>query len=302
MRDYGKVSPQFWIGPTGKALRGNAHAQLLALYLMTSPHSNMVGVFHCPVLYMAHETGIPFEGASQALQRLIEAGFCTYEWDSETVFVHRMAAYQVGEALSPKDNQVKGIQKDYEKMAPALIKQAFYAIYSVAFHLPPSEDNQRKTEAPCKPLASQEQEQEQEQDKEPNGSVGSADPSPQPSQGQARPELPRCDAQAVVALYHQHLPELPAVRLMPDQRKRAVAAFWRFVLTSRRTDGQPRATTAPEALAWIGGYFARVRENDFLMGRGERSGAHAKWQCDFDFLLTEKGKKHVIEKTQMVAA
>lgn len=142
----------------------------------------------------------------------------------------------------------------------------------------------------------------EEEYQEPNGSVGSADPPQQPSQSPAKPELPRCDAQAVVALYHEHLPELPAVRLMPDQRKRAVAAFWRFVLTSRRTDGQPRATTATEALAWIGNYFARVRENDFLMGRGERSGAHAKWQCDFDFLLTEKGKKHVIEKTQMVAA
>ena len=304
MRDYGKVSPQFWIGPTGKALRGDAHAQLLALYLMTSPHSNMVGVFHCPVLYMAHETGIPLEGASEALLRLIEAGFCTYEWDSETVFVHRMAAYQVGEALSPKDNQVKGIQKDYEKMAPALIKQAFYAIYSVAFHLPPSDENQRKTEAPCKPLASQEQEQEQEQDKEPYGSVGRADhqASPQPAQNPPKPELPRCDVQAVVALYHEALPELPAVRLMTDQRRRAVAAFWRFVLTSKRSDGTPRATTAADALAWIGGYFARARDNDFLMGRGGRAAGHENWQCDFDFLLSEKGKKHVIEKTQAVAA
>ena len=67
MRDYGVVSPQFWIGATGKRLRGNPDAQLLALYLMTSPHATMIGVFHCPILYMAHETGMPFEGASNAL-------------------------------------------------------------------------------------------------------------------------------------------------------------------------------------------------------------------------------------------
>ena len=166
MRDYGKVAPSFWIGATGKALRGDANAQLLALYLMTSPHSNMIGVFHCPVLYMAHETGITFEGASEALRRLVEVGFCTYEGESETVFVHRMAAYQVGESLSPKDNQVKGIQKDFEKMAPELIKQAFYAIYSVAFHLPDLQNTQGQAQAPCKPLASQEQEQEQEQEQD----------------------------------------------------------------------------------------------------------------------------------------
>ena len=57
MRDYGIVSPRFWIGETGKKLRGNPNEQVLALYLMTSPHANMIGVFHCPILYMAHETG-----------------------------------------------------------------------------------------------------------------------------------------------------------------------------------------------------------------------------------------------------
>ncbi len=164
MRDYSKVSPQFWIGKTGKSLRGNPAAQVLAMYLMTSPHANMIGVFHCPILYMAHETGLTFEGASEALESLIVAGFCTYEADSEVVFVHRMAAHQVGESLNPKDNQVKGVQKYYENMAPPLIKQAFYAIYSVAFCLPDQPKTQLKTQAPSKPLASQEQEQEQEQE------------------------------------------------------------------------------------------------------------------------------------------
>ena len=128
---------------------------------------------------------------------------------------------------------------------------------------------------------------------EPDGSVGRAD---------QKPAMPRCDVQAVVDRYHEALPELPTVRLMTDQRRRAVAAFWRFVLTSKRSDGTPRATTAADALAWIGGYFARARDNDFLMGRGGRAAGHENWQCDFDFLLSEKGKKHVIEKTQAVAA
>ena len=65
MRDYGKVSPQFWIGQTGKKLRSEgAEAQIVAMYLMTSPHANMLGLYYCPAMFIAHETGLDLEGAS----------------------------------------------------------------------------------------------------------------------------------------------------------------------------------------------------------------------------------------------
>lgn len=123
-------------------------------------------------------------------------------------------------------------------------------------------------------------------DKEPNGSVGRADP------------LPRCDTQSLVDLYHEVLPELPRVRLMTDARKKALSNFWKFVLTSRKTDGSKRAETAAEAMEWARGYFTRARDNDFLMGRGPKAPGHEGWSCDLDFLLTDKGKRHVIEKTK----
>ena len=166
MRDYSVVSPRFWIGATGKELRGNAHAQVLALYLMTSPHANMIGVFHCPLIYMAHETGLGMEGASKALQSLIEAKFCTYEESSETVFVHRMAAFQIGDHLSEQDKRCKGVEREWNNIPSRQLQQAFFAIYSVAFHLPKQSKKARGTEAPSKPPRSQEQEQEQEQDQD----------------------------------------------------------------------------------------------------------------------------------------
>lgn len=166
MRDYGVVSPRFWIGSTGKTLRGNAPAQVLALYLMTSPHANMIGVFHCPLIYMAHETGLSMEGASKALQSLIEAKFCTYEESSETVFVHRMAAFQIGDQLSEQDKRCKGVEREWNNIPSAQLRQAFFAIYSGAFHLPKQAKKTRGTEAPSKALRSQEQEQDQEQDQE----------------------------------------------------------------------------------------------------------------------------------------
>ena len=153
MRHYGIVSPKFWIGETGKLLRGNPEAQVLALYLMTSPHSNMIGVFHCPILYMAHETGLSVEGATKGLQRLSEVGFCTYEEASETVFIHRMARFQVAEQLKPDDKRVKGINKDWSNIESASIRAAFFAIYSVAFHLKKEDKKGSPFKAPSKPEA-----------------------------------------------------------------------------------------------------------------------------------------------------
>jgi len=119
----------------------------------------------------------------------------------------------------------------------------------------------------------------------------------EPNGSQSPAKLPNCPTEEVVALYHEVLPELPKIRLMTDKRKRVISSLWKFVLTTNNPEGLPRATNAEEALAWIRIYFERARENDFLMGRGQRSAEHAGWKCDLDFLLSEKGKIHVIEKT-----
>lgn len=165
MRDYGKVSPQFWVGRTGKALRGNVEAQIVALYLMTSPHANMIGVFHCPIAYIAHETGLPIEGASKGLQSLIEADFCTYDTDLEMVFVHEFASHQVGESLDPNDKRCKGVENELAKVPKGQCWQAFRARYAVPYNLPNLVPAPSPIEAPSEPLGSQKQEQKQEQKK-----------------------------------------------------------------------------------------------------------------------------------------
>lgn len=291
MRDYASISPQFWIGKTGKSLRGNMPAQVLAMYLMTCPHSNMIGVYHCPIIYMAHETGMTIEGASKALASLIEAGFCEYEEASETIFVVRMAAFQVGEQLKADDKRVLGIRKAYQNIAEPRMKSRFFDVYKVAFHLvseAEKEDENKPLESPSEAPPKQLTGTGTGTGEEPKGSVAS--------------KLPTCQTQNLIDLYHEVLPELPAVRLLNDQRRKAISNFWKWVLTSKRSDGEPRATNADEAKAWCREYFKRARNNDFLMGRTTQRGEHANWTCDFDFLLTEKGKKHVIEKTEEVAA
>lgn len=114
-------------------------------------------------------------------------------------------------------------------------------------------------------------------------------------------KLPLCPHQAVVDVFHKALPELPRVKLMGEPRKKAIGTFWKWVFTEKRSDGTARAASAAEALGWIEAYFTRARSNDFIMGRTARSDGHANWKCDLDFLMTEKGKRQVIEKTEVSA-
>lgn len=158
MRDYGIVSPKFWIGGTGKRLRGDADAQLLAVYLMTSPHAHATGIYHCPILYMAHETGLSIEGASKALRRLIDESFCEYEEASEWIFVKNMATHQIAEQLVPKDKRIPWLRKELEKV-PKALKNRFLSEYGVAFHLV---EKASPSEGPSKALRSQDQDQDQD--------------------------------------------------------------------------------------------------------------------------------------------
>ena len=168
MRDYGKVSPQFWIGETGKKLRkAGAEAQVVSLYLMTCPHSNMIGMFYMPLMYIAHETGLGLEGASKGLARASEAGFCMYDEGSEVVWVLEMARFQIGDSMSAGDKRCKGVQNEYDSVPAIPYLALFYGRYSSVFHMTENRAEPTKQasplEAPSEALGSQEQEQEQEQ-------------------------------------------------------------------------------------------------------------------------------------------
>ncbi len=190
MRDYAIVPSKFWIGPLAKKLRGNPVAQVVALYLTTGLHANMIGLYHCPIAYIAQDAGIPFEGASQALASLIEAGYCDHDNDAEVVFVRDMAREQIGESLAPTDKRVKAVIKQWQACPSAALKRAFYDRYARAFSLPSLEaapkslesrmeaasmpiqsplegaigDSASPFEAPSNPLQCQEQETEKDQD------------------------------------------------------------------------------------------------------------------------------------------
>lgn len=162
MRDYGKIVPQFWLGDTGKRLRGFPEAQVVALYLSSSPHANMLGVYFLPMQYLSYETGLGMDGASKGLLRCVEVGFCHYDPETEFVWVVKLASIQVGETLLSTDKRCKGIQKQYDALPSNPFLPCFFDSYHDHFHM----QTRRGFEGACKGLLSQEQEQEHYQEQE----------------------------------------------------------------------------------------------------------------------------------------
>lgn len=159
-RAYGRVSPRFWTGRTGdKIKRRGIEGVVVAAYLMTSPHSNMLGLYRQPVMYMAEETGLTIEGASKGLRICIDAGFCAYDEASKMVWVFEMAKWQIADSLSSGDKRCSGIRKDYAALPNCPFLGAFFDRYAQAFNLSdrrefePEDDGEETSpfEAPSKP-------------------------------------------------------------------------------------------------------------------------------------------------------
>src|SRR6266496_3257993 len=108
MRSYSCVTPQFWTGATGRALRqAGRDAQVIALYLVTCPSASMTGVFYLPLPTLCHEVGIAPAKARKALAALERENFAQYDAESEVAWVPEMARFQVGERLEPGDKRIK---------------------------------------------------------------------------------------------------------------------------------------------------------------------------------------------------
>lgn len=125
---YRSVNPSFWSGKTGKFLRGNHKAQILALYLITNQHTNMQGVYHLPIAYICADTGLTHEGALKGLESLFKGGFCEYFYDEEVVFIYKMLAFQTGN-LKKTDNRAISVCNFYAQLEEGQIKQRFAEHY-----------------------------------------------------------------------------------------------------------------------------------------------------------------------------
>ncbi len=157
---YVKMHETFWTGETGRKIRAlGLEAQVVAHYLINNRHANMTGLYLLPLMYISADTGIPieapskplrspFNGVNDTLRSLCEAGFCSYDYDTETIFVHEMAKYQIGDYLRENDKRVKGIENILLEHSKCPLLNNFLDRYGDAYCL----HGISPFEAPSKPL------------------------------------------------------------------------------------------------------------------------------------------------------
>lgn len=168
MRDYGRITPQFWTSHIGRLIRKlGPIEQLLAVYLLSSPSSNMTGLYYLPIPTICHELGISEKEVLKALEGLTGVRWSEYDHASEVIWIYEMAESQIAEQLHSNDKRCKGAWRELSAYRHTKFFKPFYERYWTKFHLPPLEfpdSSGSPFEAPSMPLGSQDQNQKQKQE------------------------------------------------------------------------------------------------------------------------------------------
>lgn len=160
MRTYGSIQTKFW---THRDVIGlSDQSKLLASYLLSSPHTNMLGCFRIPIGYIAEDLRWTIETATKALNDLSEIDFLTYDPTSGWVIIHNFLKYHPIE----NPNQGRSIAKLFDEIPQNLgfILDLVHKLSQQTKHLDDEFIDCLQTLS--KPFRNQEQNQEQKQEQE----------------------------------------------------------------------------------------------------------------------------------------
>lgn len=163
MRDYGTIPTSFW---TTDAPRLSNEGKLLALYMLSGPHTTQIGCFRLPDGYVSEDLSWPSETVAKGFLELFENGFATRDEPSKWVLIHRFL--EANRIENP--NQGKSAARLFAQVPDDAVVKPLLAkvLRHLAPHFPVEELNRFETLPERFPKArrNQEQEQEQEQDQE----------------------------------------------------------------------------------------------------------------------------------------
>lgn len=157
MRDYGRVYTTFWADHCMRA--SSEDARMLALYLKTSPHSTIAGVFRLPDGYVCDDLQWSSERVAKAFAELLSNGFANRCETTKWVWV----CEHFVENRPDNPNQRKAAAKIAVSVPDDCSwKPEFMRDCSEVLALDPWTPPNRSETVP-KPLPNQEQKQEQKQ-------------------------------------------------------------------------------------------------------------------------------------------
>lgn len=160
MREYGSVQTQFW---SDLALQNlSTHAKLLAVYLLTGPHTNMLGCFRLPIGYVAEDLKWNGEAVYNAFSELDHIKFLIRDPESNWILINNFLDWNPIE----NPNQGKSIVKLFKRVPhqSTVFKPLIKTLLAQTKYLDEGFQNHLATLS--QPFQNQEQNQEQDQKQE----------------------------------------------------------------------------------------------------------------------------------------
>lgn len=160
MRKYGSIHTKFWTHP--EIQQTSDQTKLLAAYLLSSSHTNMLGCFRVPIGYIAEDLRWSVDLVKKALHELSAINFLTYDETYSWVSIHTFLKYNPIE----NPNQGKSLAKLFNDIPnkASFIPQVIDQLLVYSEYLQKTFLNSLETLA--KPFRNQDQEQNQEQNQE----------------------------------------------------------------------------------------------------------------------------------------
>jgi hypothetical protein len=161
---FGLLFDSYWTGPTGRDIqRRGCDAVILGLYLSSTRHAHMTGLYELPLLYVAADLpvlgshGVPvLDAIMAALADLADVGFAHFDAASGFVWVVEMARIRCGlradEPLKPHDKKRFAIAAWYAAARLNPFLGPFFDRYATQFGLTDRRGVDAAPEPPASPL------------------------------------------------------------------------------------------------------------------------------------------------------
>lgn len=160
MRDYGRVHSSFWTSQTTRSLSDDART--LAFYLLTSPHTTLIGAFRLPDGYVSEDLQWGIARVQKGLEELFRKGFAKRCETTKWVWICRFLHWNTPE----NPNQWKAARKLAAQIPDECAwKPEFQRVFAEVAG-DPVPDPPNRSETVPQPFRNQEQEQEQKQEQE----------------------------------------------------------------------------------------------------------------------------------------
>jgi len=211
MREYGRVHGSFWTSPTIRSL--SEDGQKLAFYLLTSPHTTMLGCFRLPMGYALDDLRWGMERFSGAMSELVSVGFAMWDEPAGWVFICKFLKWNPAKGPKQGAGAAKCLKQVPEASPLRTPVEEAIRWFSPDVHIPKPK--------PIDTVSKAYRLQEQEQDSsEPNGS-GTAAPSTSPSADMpAAPDWP-------TRLFREGVKIVHDLTGNPDSSARQLIGKWR---------------------------------------------------------------------------